>query len=251
MSTLLRASGLNAFHGDLQALFDVNFEVAQGTTVALIGANGAGKSTLLESLCGLVRSQGQVSFKGESLQGKTPAHINRMGLALVPEGRRLFASLSIEENLRIGADRAPKVNAKDVGAAWNLQKIYDLFPDLAAKRHMPPGALSGGQQQMASIGRALMSNPSLLLCDELSLGLSPAMVRVIYDSLPRIAQQGTAIVLVEQDTTLALASSHYVYCLCEGCVVLEGAPVHLSREAISQAYFGSHGEKPAATAALH
>lgn len=230
--TLLTVTGMNAFYGELQVLFDVNLAVQAGTVVALVGANGAGKSSLLESLVGLVRANGSVRLEDDELLGKSPAAITRSGLALVPEGRRLFQSLSIEENLLIGAASGRKGH-------WNLNRVYALFPVLHEKRNAPAQSLSGGQQQQAAIGRALMSNPQLLLCDEISLGLSPAIIRTIYAQLSSITSTGTAVMLVEQSTSLAMEQAQYVYCLREGKVVLQGAPTHLSREAVSEAYFGS------------
>jgi branched-chain amino acid transport system ATP-binding protein len=230
---LLDVRGLKAWQRDLQVLHGVDLRVPEGSVVALIGANGAGKSSLLDSLAGLVRAAGSVRFGGEELLGSTPAAIAKAGLALVPEGRKLFPSLSIEENLLIGA-------ASGRPGPWSLQRVYQLFPVLEEKRHAPSHSLSGGQQQMAAIGRGLMSNPRLLLCDEISLGLSPLIVRSIYDQLPVVTAAGTAVMLVEQNTALALAQAQAVYCLREGRVVLEGTPATLTREAVSEAYFGAH-----------
>lgn len=230
---LLEVRGLSAWQRDLQVLFDVELQVPEGNVVALIGANGAGKSSLLDSLAGLVRASGSVRLAGSELLGLNPAAIAKVGLALVPEGRKLFASLSIEENLLMGAaSRRP--------GPWSLARVYELFPDLREKRHVPSHSLSGGQQQMAAIGRGLMSNPRLLLCDEISLGLSPLVVRSIYDQLPAITRSGTAVMLVEQNTGLALAQAQSVYCLREGRIVLQGKPATLTREAVSEAYFGAH-----------
>lgn len=232
---LLDVRGLCAWQRDLQVLFDVDLQVPAGCVVALIGANGAGKSSLLDGLAGLVRVSGQVHLGGVALHGAAPAAIVRAGLALVPEGRRLFPSLSIEENLLIGAAaRRP--------GPWTLERIYTLFPALREKRHAPSQSLSGGQQQMAAIGRALMGNPQVLLCDELSLGLSPLVVRTLYAQLPAITASGTAVLLVEQNTALALAQAQQVYCLREGRIVLHGAPSDLRPEAVRQAYFGAHHE---------
>ena len=231
-AALLDVRGLDAWQRDLQVLFDVRLQVPEGGVVALIGANGAGKSSLMDSLAGLVRSSGSVTLDGVELQGASPAAIARAGLALVPEGRRLFPSLSIEENLRIGA-------AAGRPGPWTLDEVYELFPVLREKRHVPSHALSGGQQQQAAIGRGLMSNPRVLLCDEISLGLSPAVVHSIYAQLPAITAAGTAVVLVEQNTALALAQSRYVYCLREGRIVLQGKPDELGHDAVSAAYFGA------------
>jgi branched-chain amino acid transport system ATP-binding protein len=232
MTELLQVRALDASYGDFQALFGVSMAIASGEVVAVIGANGAGKSTLLQSIAGLLRSRRDaITFDGEPI-GDVPAHARvRCGIALVPEGRRLFPSLTVEENLTIGGQlRRP--------GPWTLRRIYELFPVLAERRALPSTALSGGQQQMAAIGRALMSNPRLLLCDEISLGLAPIVVRDIYSRLPAIAREGLSLVIVEQDIVQALAAANHVYCLQEGRVALEGAAAALSREAISAAYFG-------------
>lgn len=232
MSALLEAHGLKAFYGDAQALFGIDFELAQGELVAVIGANGAGKSTLLKCLTGLVRAPREaVHFKGEAIGSLAPGEIVKRGLALVPEGRRLFSSLSVEENLLIGGHTGRR-------GPWNLQRLYALFPILAEKRHQPGTALSGGQQQMVALGRALMSNPEVLLCDELSLGLAPIVIREIYAAMPAIIGEGMTVVIVEQDVGMAQRVSRRIYCLQEGRVSLSGRSDALTREQISQAYFG-------------
>jgi branched-chain amino acid transport system ATP-binding protein len=232
VTALLAAQGLEAFYGDAQALFGIDFMLERGELVAIIGANGAGKSTLLKCLTGLVRAPREaVQFKGEAIGGLPPGEIVRRGLAMVPEGRRLFPSLSVEENLLIGGlTRRP--------GPWNLQRLYALFPILAEKRQDPATSLSGGQQQMVALGRALMSNPEVLLCDELSLGLAPIVIREIYAAMPAITREGMTVVIVEQDVTLAQRVSQRVYCLQEGRVSLQGRSDVLSREQISHAYFG-------------
>jgi branched-chain amino acid transport system ATP-binding protein len=229
---LLEVDRLDAFYGDFQALFDVSLAVAPGEVVAVIGANGAGKSTLLQSIAGLKPSGADaVRFAGESV-GALPAHARlRRGIALVPEGRRLFPSLTVEENLIIGGQAGRP-------GPWSLQRVYDLFPVLAERRHQTSTSLSGGQQQMAAIGRALMSNPRLLLCDEISLGLAPIIVRDIYARLPQIAAEGLSLVIVEQDVVQALKAASHVYCLQEGRVALSGLARELTRDAVSAAYFG-------------
>jgi len=232
MTALLQASGLTAFYGDAQALFGIDFELNAGETVAIIGANGAGKSTFLKALTGLVRSRpDQIRFDGETIGGLPPGEIVKRGIALVPEGRRLFASLSVEENLLMGAF------AQRPGP-WSLQRLFKLFPILEQKRVLPGTALSGGQQQMVAIGRALMSNPTVLLCDELSLGLAPIVIKEIYDALPAICAEGMTAVIVEQDVSMAQRMSRRIYCFQEGRVALQGASDSLTREQISQAYFG-------------
>lgn len=230
--SLLETHGLTGFYGDFQALFGIDVALDAGETVAIIGANGAGKSTFLRAIVGLVKATREaVHFDGEPIGG-LPAHlIVRRGIALVPEGRRLFRSLSVEENLRIGAYGARP-------GPWSIDKVYGLFPVLKERRHAPGTALSGGQQQMAAIGRALMANPRLLLCDEISLGLAPIVIRDIYAALPGIQAEGVAVVIVEQDINQALSVAGRVYCFQEGRVSLSGAPASLSRDAIRRAYLG-------------
>jgi branched-chain amino acid transport system ATP-binding protein len=230
--TLLATHALSARYGDAQALFGIDFRLEPGEVVAIIGANGAGKSTFMKALTGLVRApREQVTFEDEPIGGLAPAEIVRRGIALVPEGRRLFPSLSVEENLRMGA------TAKRAGP-WQLERIYALFPVLREKRAQPSTALSGGQQQMVAIGRALMGNPKVLLCDELSLGLAPVVIHEIYAAVPALCAEGMTLVVVEQDVALAQRVSRRVYCFQEGRVALEGMSAALTREQISQAYFG-------------
>ncbi|MDH5538174.1 MAG: ABC transporter ATP-binding protein [Rhizobacter sp.] len=232
MAELLRTTALTAHYGDAQALFGIDFEVGEGEVVAVIGANGAGKSTFMKALTGLVRSKpAQIHFKGEPIGALPPGEIVRRGIALVPEGRRLFASLSVEENLLMGGF------ARRAGP-WHVQRLFELFPILEQKRREPATALSGGQQQMVAIGRALMSNPTLLLCDELSLGLAPIVIKEIYDALPRICSEGMTVVIVEQDVAMAQQVSRRLYCFQEGRVSLHGESAQLQRTQISQAYFG-------------
>jgi branched-chain amino acid transport system ATP-binding protein len=230
--TLLATRGLVASYGDAQALFGIDFRLDPGEVVAIIGANGAGKSTFMKALTGLVRApREQVLFEDEPIGGLPPARIVRRGIALVPEGRRLFASLSVEENLRMGA--TPKR-----AGPWHLERVYALFPILREKRRHPATSLSGGQQQMVAIGRALMGNPKVLLCDELSLGLAPVVIHEIYAAVPALCAEGMTLVVVEQDVALAQRVSRRVYCFQEGRVALEGESAALTREQISHAYFG-------------
>jgi branched-chain amino acid transport system ATP-binding protein len=229
---LLAVDRLDAFYGDFQALFSVSMTVAAGQTVAVIGANGAGKSTLLRSIAGLMDARADaIRFDGAPIGGGPAYKTVGRGIALVPEGRRLFPSLSVEENLVVGGQLGRP-------GPWTLARVYELFPVLAERRQLPSTALSGGQQQMVAIGRALMSNPRLILCDEISLGLAPIVVRDIYARLPSILAEGAAVVIVEQDIVQALAASNHVYCLQEGRVALSGAAGTLTRDAISAAYFG-------------
>ena len=232
MDALLQTHALKAFYGDAQALFGIDFELNRGELVAIIGANGAGKSTFLKCLTGLVKAHADsILWKGTPVGGQPPSQIVRAGVAMVPEGRRLFPSLSVEENLLMGACAQRK-------GPWFLQRLYDLFPILKEKRALPGTSLSGGQQQMVAIGRALMSNPEVLLCDELSLGLAPIVIREIYNAMPAITAEGMTVVIVEQDVTMARHVSQRLYCFQEGLVSLQGASDALTREQISQAYFG-------------
>ena len=231
---MLETRGLTAFYGDFQALYGIDASLGAGETVAIIGANGAGKSTFLKAITGLLPSPPDaVRLAGAAIGGMAPARITRLGISLVPEGRKLFPSLTVEENLLIGAyGRAP-------GGYWTLERVYALFPILAERRRVPGTSLSGGQQQMAAIGRALMANPRVLLCDEISLGLAPIVIRDIYNAIPAIKAQGTSILLVEQDIVQALAVADRVYCFQEGRVSLAGRPGEISREQIHAAYFGT------------
>ena len=229
---LLEVRALDAHYGDFQALFGVSMAVAAGEVAAVIGANGAGKSTLLRCIAGAMRSRADaIVFDGEPV-GDQPAHgMVARGVALVPEGRRLFPSLTVEENLQVGGQLGRP-------GPWNLRRVYELFPILAERRHQPAPSLSGGQQQMVAIGRALMSNPKLLLCDEISLGLAPIIIRDIYSRIPAIVAEGLSLVIVEQDIVQALKTARHVYCLQEGRVALQGEAKTLTREKISAAYFG-------------
>jgi branched-chain amino acid transport system ATP-binding protein len=230
---LLEVDALDAFYGDFQALFGVSLRVAPGEVVAVIGANGAGKSTLLKCIAGVIASRRDaIVFAGEPI-GDRPAHaVVARGVALVPEGRRLFSSLSVEENLLVGGQLGRP-------GPWSLARVYDLFPALAERRRQPSTSLSGGEQQMVAIGRALMSNPTLLLCDEISLGLAPIIIRELYARLPSIVAEGSSLVIVEQDIVQALHAATHVYCLQEGRVALAGPAGTLTREAVAAAYFGT------------
>lgn len=242
-SPLLQTYQLEARYGDFQALFGIDFTVNAGETVAIIGANGAGKSTFLRALCGQMVSPRQaVRVDGQEV-GHLAAHERvRLGVAMVPEGRKLFRSLSVEENLRIGS--FAKRNGR-----WTLPRVYELFPALYDIRQKSAQLLSGGQQQMVAIGRALMSNPRILLCDEISLGLSPLIVKDIYNALPHICSEGLSVVLVEQDIAAALKASSRFYCFMHGKVSLAGSSAESSRAQISAAYFGLTDENLVGSAA--
>ena len=230
--TLLSTRGLTAHYGDFQALFGIDFDLEEGEIAAVIGANGAGKSTFLRSIAGLNRAAADsVSFAGAGVGGLGAHRLARIGVSLVPEGRRLFSSLSVEENLRVGRSTGRS-------GPWTLERVYAMFPRLDERRRSPAALLSGGEQQMAAIGRALMGNPRLLLCDEISLGLAPIVVKSIYDMLPVLTREGLSLVIVEQDIGTALAVAQRAWCFQHGRVSLSGRADELTREAISNAYFG-------------
>jgi branched-chain amino acid transport system ATP-binding protein len=232
-AAILETCGLTARYGDFQALYGIDTVVAPGETIAIIGANGAGKSSYLKAIAGLILAEpDSVRFDGKPIGGLGAARILKLGVAMVPEGRRLFSSLSVEENLLIGK------YGRDFPGPWSLDRIYALFPALKERRAISSHSLSGGEQQMAAIGRALMSNPRLLLCDEISLGLAPIVIRTIYDAMPRIKASGASIVLVEQDLVQAMKVADRVYCFQEGRVSLSGRPGELTREQVHVAYFG-------------
>ena len=229
---LLDVRRLDAFYGDFQALFGVDFSIDEGDAVAVIGANGAGKSTFLKAVAGLVSAAAdRLEYRGAAIDRRKAADIVGLGIAMVPEGRRLFPSLTVEENLLVGGHT-------DRSGAWTLDGVYGLFPRLMDRRNVPATSLSGGEQQMAAIGRALMANPELLLFDELSLGLAPVVIRDLYATLSRIRTEGISMVVVEQDISQALAISDRVYCFREGRVALTGRPSDFSRDRIVEAYFG-------------
>jgi branched-chain amino acid transport system ATP-binding protein len=232
VSKALLVENVEIFYGEFQALFGVSLEVEQGQTVAIIGANGAGKTTLMRTICGMLTPKiGRIIYKGEVISGQAPYRLNHKGIAMVPEGRLIFPSLSVEENLKIGAYRQR-------AGMWDLNNIYELFPALKEHARMGGTDLSGGQQQMLAIGRALMSNPDLILMDEISLGLAPIIVKELYNVVEKIAQSGTTVILVEQDVSRGIKAANYVYCLLEGKVSLSGSPDAISQQDVSRAYFG-------------
>lgn len=232
--TLLQTRDLTAHYGDFQALFGVDIDLAEAETIAIIGANGAGKTTLMRSIAGVLRNASDaVMFDGTAIGTKPADEIMAQGVAMVPEGRKLFPSLSVEENLLIGS------YGRKTQGHWTLDTVYDLFPILRERRASPGTALSGGQQQMVAIGRALMSNPRVLLCDEISLGLAPVVIKDIYKAVPAIKAAGASLIVVEQDIAQAMAVADRVYCMMEGRVTLSGTPDTLSRDAIHNAYFGA------------
>jgi len=234
---MLSVEHLDARHGLLHAVRELSLEVERGETVALVGANGAGKTTLLRSIAGAHRpSGGRVVFEGEDVTRVAAYRRVRRGIALVPEGRRLFPHLTVEENLLVArsAGRA---------GAWDVDRVLETFPLLVPLRHKRAASLSGGEQQATAIGRALMTNPTLLLLDEVSLGLAPVVVERLYEAVAMLIEAGTTILLVEQDLARAMSVADRVVCLLDGRIVLEGAAAELTREQVTEAYFGlSRGE---------
>ncbi|MDA8296118.1 MAG: ABC transporter ATP-binding protein [Actinomycetota bacterium] len=245
MSDLLCVERLSAHHGQLAAVQQVSFSVGLAETYAIIGANGAGKSTLLRSIAGLHRpSAGRVVLDGLDVTAQSAERRLRAGIALVPEGRRLFPSLTVEENLLVGTYRARP-------GPFDLAAVYELFDWMPARRRQRAAQLSGGEQQAVAISRALLSNPRVLLLDEVSLGLAPIVVERIYALLPRLGNEGVAVLLVEQDVSQAMRVAGRLHCLLEGRTTLVGAPHELSRHEIEAAYFGTGALQPAAALAAH
>ncbi len=241
---VLRINSLSAYYGELRAIYDIQLELQRGDILAIIGANGAGKSTLLKSLAGLMthgsRShvRGAIEFEGQRIERLGPEAIVDAGLTLVPEGRRLFMRMSVEDNLLAGA-YLPRCRPT---IPQRLDEVFQLFPRLRERRQQVVSQMSGGEQQMVAIGRALMSSPRLIAFDELSLGLSPAMVDEIYRNLHRIIQAGTTAIIVEQDLKRALRSCTRFCVMLEGSIVLEGRPDEVSEDEITAAYFGTQTE---------
>lgn len=231
--SLLQTNALDAHYGDFQALFDVSITLDEGKTVALIGPNGAGKSTLLRSIAGWVPvAKAAVRYNADDIGGLPANDVVARGIASVPEGRRLFPSLTVAENLLMGCESGR-------AGRWSQDKVLEVFPALGDRLDHLGSALSGGQQQMVAIGRALMSNPKVILFDELSLGLAPKVVNDIVRALPDIQASGVSIVVVEQDVRRALAISDYAYCILEGRINLQGPSDTLDFADIEAAFFGS------------
>ena len=230
---MLEVVGIDAGYGDFQALFAIDLNVNRGATLALIGANGAGKTTLLRCVTGLLPiARGDILLRGRSLVAMPVHEVARHGIAMVPEGRRLFPSLTVAENLLVGGSSAR-------AGPWTLARVLDLFPNLAPRLTQRATTLSGGEQQMVAIGRALLANPDLLLCDEISLGLAPPVVAELYQTLRAVLAEGVTVLVVEQDLRQALAFADQVHCLREGRVVLSGRPDAINRNTIATAYFGA------------
>jgi len=233
--SILRVDHIDVFYGDFHALWDVSLGINKGDIVSIIGANGAGKSTLMYTIAGQnAPANGTIEFKGERIDGEGPHLSVGKGIALVPEGRRVFRRLTVHDNLVIGA-YTPKARAN---IDRNIEKVHDLFPILAERANQRSITLSGGEQQMLAIGRALMSEPELLLCDEISLGLAPVVIKSIYNQLEVISKEGITIALVEQDVKRSLRFADYAYVMLEGKIALHGTPEGLGEEQVKKAYFG-------------
>lgn len=231
-SPLLSIHDLSVYYGQFRALFGVDMEVREGEIVSIIGANGAGKSSLLKAVVGQAeRTEGAIRFGGEDMIGRETSEIVAAGIGLVPEGRRLFPSLTVEENLHLGWE---------VGAKGNigLEDVFGFFPILRERRRQKTRELSGGQQQMVALGRALLTNPRLLLCDEISLGLAPVVINSLYQLIPAFKERGISIVIVEQDITRSLGIADRFYCLLKGKVTLSGRPTDVTRDEVAKNYFG-------------
>ena len=231
----LKMDSVDVFYDDFQALWDISLKVGQGDIVSIIGSNGSGKSTLLNTLGGqLPPGAGDISYFGNPIGGLQSHEIVARGMALVPEGRRVFSSLTVLENLIMGA-YTPKARKN---CNQSLEKVYDLFPRLKERCDQMSNTLSGGEQQMLALGRALMSEPKVLLCDEISLGLAPIIIKDIYQNIKQINDLGLTIILVEQDIKRSLKAADYAYVMLEGKIVLEGNPGDLTEDQVKKAYFG-------------
>jgi branched-chain amino acid transport system ATP-binding protein len=231
----LKVDTLDVHYKDFQALWNVTLSVRLGKIVSVIGANGSGKSTMLNTVAGLLRpSRGTITYSGQQIDGRPAYEVLARGISLVPEGRRVFARLTVYENLVMGSFLPKARNRKEEA----LGKLYELFPILQTRWNQMANTLSGGEQQMLAIARALMSRPRLLMCDEISLGLAPLIIKDIYKRLAQINKEGLTIVLVEQDIRRSLKAADYAYVMLEGKVVLEGEPSSLSEATVKKAYFG-------------
>ena len=235
---MLSVKGLHTFYGKIHALKGIDLEINEGEIVTLVGSNGAGKSTLLNTITGLVHgSQGSIEFQGKNIFNMAPHKIVGMGISMSPEGREIFPALSVQENLRLGA----YIRKDTAGIDSAYQRVYDLFPRLKERVNPSPGTLSGGEQQMLAIGRALMSDPQLLLLDEPSLGLAPNLVLLIFDLIKSINQQGTSILLIEQNANMALSIAHRAYVMETGTITLSGDAQQLKNDdKVRKAYLGGH-----------
>ena len=235
METLLKVEGINVYYGAIHAIKDISFQVNQGEIVTLIGANGAGKTTTLQTVSGLLRSKtGSILFDGQDINTVSADKLVGRGLAQVPEGRRVFLQMSVEENLEMGAYTQPPA-----GVPRDLEMVYDLFPRLKERRSQVAGTLSGGEQQMLAMGRALMSHPKLLMLDEPSMGLAPILVEQIFDIIQDLNRKGSTILLVEQNAQMALSVAHRGYVMETGKIVATGSGAELIESPeIKRAYLG-------------
>ena len=232
--SLLEVNHIDVHYGDFLALKDVSIHVEPGTIVSLIGANGAGKSTIMNTICGLNKpTKGDIIFDGQNIAGKKPNQIARLGLSMAPEGSHCFERMTVQDNLLMGAYLAKKDERMQ-----RLENVYKLFPILKEKANQMSTFLSGGQRQMLAIGRGIMTQPKILLCDEISLGLAPVVINDIYEKLKEIADTGLTMLIVEQDVNRSLKSSDYVYVVLEGKIVMQGKSKELSVDEVNDAYFG-------------
>lgn len=238
MMSMLKIDNINVYYGSIHALKGVSLEVNEGEIVTLIGANGAGKSTLLKTLSGLLKpKEGSISYFNSSIAGKPAQDIVKAGISHVPEGRRVFAEMSVEENIELGAF----LRKDKAGIQEDFQKVYKIFPRLLERRKQSAGTLSGGEQQMLAMGRAIMARPKLLLLDEPSMGLAPLMVKTIFEVVKAINKEGTTILLVEQNANMALSIADRAYVIETGRVILSGTAEELqASEEIKNAYLGGH-----------
>ena len=235
MNTILKVDNINVYYGAIHAVQGVSFEVGEGEVVTLIGANGAGKSTILQTVSGLLRSKtGSIEFDGKNISSIAPNKVVQMGLAHVPEGRRIFQQMTVLENLQMGAFTQPKA-----GIAADLEMVFEHFPRLKERIKQIAGTLSGGEQQMLAMGRALMSHPKLLMLDEPSMGLAPILVEQIFDIIKSLHAAGTTILLVEQNASMALSVANRAYVLETGEITLSGTGEELKRsDSVRRAYLG-------------
>ena len=232
--SLLEVNHIDVHYGDFLALKDVSIHVEPGTIVSLIGANGAGKSTIMNTICGLNKpTKGDIIFDGQNIAGKKPNQIARLGLSMAPEGSHCFERMTVQDNLLMGAYLAKKDERMQ-----RLENVYKLFPILKEKANQMSTFLSGGQRQMLAIGRGIMTQPKILLCDEISLGLAPVVINDIYEKLTEIADTGLTMLIVEQDVNRSLKSSDYAYVVLEGKIVMQGKSKELSVDEVNDAYFG-------------